>query len=49
MASLVGHLGSGFSAEVDASLDVLQQLTDMALKKMLPYAVFVKVSKLTCQ
>ena len=44
MGSLVTHIGSGFSGEVEASLDVLSDLVEADVAKMAPFTVFVKVS-----
>ena len=39
------HIGSGFESEIDHSLDILSELVEHYLKKMAPFAIFVKVSE----
>ncbi|XP_062522638.1 Fanconi anemia group D2 protein-like isoform X2 [Corticium candelabrum] len=42
VGSLVTHIGSGFSTEIDAALDVLTNLVETCSSAMTPYAVFLK-------
>ena len=41
---LVTHIGSGVTAEVDASLNILYDLVHAQTALMAPFTVFVKVS-----
>ena len=38
------HIGSGYAAEADASLDVLSDLVESHPDVMAPFAIFIKVS-----
>lgn len=38
------HIGSGFAAEADASLDVLSDLVESHADIMAPFAIIIKVS-----
>ena len=38
------HIGSGYAAEADASLDVLSDLVESHPDIMAPFAIFIKVS-----
>lgn len=42
--NLVTHVGSGFAAEIHASLDVLCSLAKADIDKMAPLTIFVKAS-----
>ncbi|XP_013394620.1 Fanconi anemia group D2 protein [Lingula anatina] len=42
VGNLVTHIGSGFPGEIDCSLDVLAELVENNLEKMVPFAIFVK-------
>ena len=44
VGTLVTHIGSGFAAEADASLDVLLDLVESHADIMAPFAIFIKVS-----
>ena len=44
VGTLVTHIGSGFAAEADASLDVLSDLVESHADIMAPFAIFIKVS-----
>ena len=41
------HIGSGYAAEADASLDVLSDLVESHPDVMAPFAIFIKVCKTT--
>lgn len=41
---MVTHIGSGYAAEADASLDVLSDLVESHPDVMAPFAIFIKVS-----
>ena len=47
MGTLVTHIGSGYAAEADASLDVLSDLVESHPDVMAPFAIFIKVGKTT--
>ena len=53
MGTLVTHIGSGYAAEADASLDVLSDLVESHPDVMAPFAIFIKVStvehKIVCK
>lgn len=42
VGTLVTHIGSGFAAEADASLDVLSDLVESHADIMAPFAIFIK-------
>lgn len=42
------HIGSGYAAEADASLDVLSDLVESHPDIMAPFAIFIKVSITVC-
>lgn len=42
------HIGSGYAAEADASLDVLSDLVESHPDIMAPFAIFIKVSMTMC-
>ncbi|CAH1783101.1 unnamed protein product [Owenia fusiformis] len=42
VGQLVTHIGSGMTAEVDASLAILADLVNTNLQRMAPFAIFVK-------
>ncbi|RMX53291.1 hypothetical protein pdam_00015249, partial [Pocillopora damicornis] len=42
VGTLVTHIGSGFAAEADASLDVLSDLVESHADVMAPFAIFIK-------
>lgn len=44
VVNLVTHVGSGFAAEIHASLDVLCSLAKADIDKMAPLTIFVKAS-----
>ena len=41
------HIGSGYAAEADASLDVLSDLVDSHPDVMAPFAIFIKECETT--
>lgn len=43
------HIGSGYAAEADASLDVLSDLVESHPDIMAPFAIFIKVSLCMCK
>ncbi|KAH3820454.1 hypothetical protein DPMN_122200 [Dreissena polymorpha] len=43
VGNMVEHIGSGFEAEIDASLDILADLVTHHLNKVAPFAILVKV------
>ena len=47
VGTLVTHIGSGYAAEADASLDVLSDLVESHPDVMAPFAIFIKVCKTT--
>ncbi|XP_052284224.1 Fanconi anemia group D2 protein-like isoform X1 [Dreissena polymorpha] len=42
VGNMVEHIGSGFEAEIDASLDILADLVTHHLNKVAPFAILVK-------